>query len=67
MRDRLPVIRVPLRRGEGDAALDLQSLVDQSCERGRYGRKINYAKQPEPPLPPEDSSWARDILSKAWA
>jgi len=61
LRERLPVIRIPLRRGERDAALDLQGLVDQSYERGRYGRKIDYTKPPEPPLPPEDWAWARDI------
>lgn len=50
LRERLPVVRVPLRRGDRDAALDLQELVDQSYERGRYERKIDYTKPPEAPL-----------------
>jgi hypothetical protein len=62
-RERLPVFGVPLRRGEPDAALDLQALVDQCYERGRYDRKIDYSKPPEPPLPPEDLAWARGIVS----
>jgi len=63
LRERLPIIRIPLRRGERDAALDLQSLIDACYERGRYGQKINYGKPPVPPLPSEDAEWTRTILS----
>ena len=63
LRERLPVIRIPLRRGERDAALDLQALVDAAYVHGRYGKKIAYAKPPEPPLPPEEAAWAREVLA----
>jgi hypothetical protein len=63
LRERLPVIRIPLRRGEPDTVLDLQALIDQAYEHGRYARKIAYAKPPEPPLPPEDLAWARELLA----
>lgn len=63
LRERLPSIRVPLRRGDPDVALDLQSLIDQCYERGRYGTVIRYEKEPEPPLPPEELAWAREILA----
>jgi hypothetical protein len=63
LRERLPVIRIPLRRGERDAALDLQALLDQCYERGRYGRKTDYSKPPEPPLPPEEWAWTREVLA----
>jgi Protein of unknown function (DUF4058) len=45
LRKRLPAIRVPLRRTDPDVALDLQVLVDQVCERGRYGSVIDYTKR----------------------
>jgi len=64
LRQRLPIIRVPLRRGERDAALDLQALLDPCYERGRYEDKINYSKAPEPPLPPEELAWARQLLNR---
>ena len=64
LRERLPIIRIPLRRGERDVALNLQSLVDAAYEHGRYGQKIAYATPPEPPLPPEEAAWARDVLDK---
>lgn len=63
LRERLPAIRVPLRRPDPDAALDLQILVDQCYERGRYASVIDYNKPPRPPLPPEETVWAKQIVS----
>lgn len=63
LRQRLPVIRIPLRRTDPDVALDLQSLIDQSYERGRFGTQIRYEKPPHPPLPDEEAAWAREILA----
>ncbi len=63
LRQRLPIIRVPLRRPDPDAALDLQLLLDQCYERGRYDSVINYSKPPHPPLPEEEAAWAREVLA----
>jgi hypothetical protein len=63
LRDRLSVIRVPLRRADPDAALDLQALVNQCYERGRYASAIDYSRPPHPPLPDEEAAWARETLS----
>ncbi|CAN5465268.1 hypothetical protein BH23VER1_BH23VER1_09010 [soil metagenome] len=61
LRDPLPVVRVPLRRREPDAALDLQELVDQCYARGRYW-KLPYDSDPIPPLDEADLAWARERL-----
>jgi hypothetical protein len=63
LRQRLPAIRVPLRRTDPDAALDLQSLVDDCYERGRYASVIDYSKPPHPPLPEEEAAWAKEALA----
>jgi len=63
LRERLPAIRVPLRHGDPDAALDLQALIDQCYERGRYASVIDYTKPPHPPLPEEEADWAAAVLS----
>ncbi|MCX6904099.1 MAG: DUF4058 family protein [Verrucomicrobia bacterium] len=63
LRQRLATIRVPLRRTDLDAALDLQSLIDQCYERGRYDSVIDYSRAPEPPLPEEEAAWAKEVLA----
>jgi len=62
LRERLPAIPVPLRRDDRDVALDLQSLIDQCYESGRYGDDIDYREGPDPPLPAEDAAWANALL-----
>jgi hypothetical protein len=63
LRQRLPAIRVPLRRTDPDAALDLQILIDQCYERGRYDSIIDYSRVPHPPLPDEEATWAKEMLA----
>jgi len=62
LRQRLPAIRVPLRPNEADVALDLQVLVDQCYQGGRYGSVIDYSRPPEPPLPSDEAAWAEELL-----
>jgi hypothetical protein len=41
--------------------LDLRELVDEAYERGRYDR-TDYRRLLDPPLSPEDSAWAAELL-----
>jgi hypothetical protein len=61
LRERLPAIRVPLRASDADVIADLQPLIDQCHERGRY-HLLNYRLELEPPLAPEDALWANQLL-----
>ncbi|PWU16779.1 MAG: hypothetical protein C5B50_12810 [Verrucomicrobia bacterium] len=61
LRERLPVIRIPLRPTDPDVVLDIQPLVDQCHERGRY-HLLDYGQSLEPQLAPEDAAWADQIL-----
>ena len=63
LRQRLPAIRVPLRRTDPDAALDLQLLIDQCYERGRYDSILDYRHPSQPPLPDEEAVWVKETLS----
>jgi hypothetical protein len=63
LRQRLPAIRVPLRRTDPDVALDLQALIDQCYERGRYDAVIDYTRPSRPPLPDEEAAWAKEVLA----
>lgn len=58
LRDRLPVIAVPLRTPHDDVPLDLQAALDTVYERAYYADAIDYARPiPSPPLLPADASW----------
>ncbi len=58
LRERLPGVRVPLRNGDPDIVLDLQSLVDQAYEAGAYGRALDYGRPLDEPLAADDAAWA---------
>ena len=61
LRERLPAIRVPLRPTDADVVADLQPLIDQCHERGRY-HLLNYRLDLDPPFPSEETAWVDGIL-----
>ncbi len=61
LRDRLPVIPVPLLTPDAAAAVDLQALLDTTYDEAVYEGKI-YRRRPEPPLPPDDAAWAAGFV-----
>jgi hypothetical protein len=65
LRERLPVIGVPLREGDPDAPLDLQELIARCYRNGRYEGTLAYERTPDPPLEPDDAAWADELLRSA--
>lgn len=65
LRERLPVLPIPLRPGEADVPLDLQSVLDAAYDRAAYGADTDYAIEPDPPLPAHDAAWADEVLRAA--
>lgn len=61
LRERLPAVRIPLRRTDRDVVLNLQELIDLCYQRGRYSA-IDYRKDPDPPLTGDDAAWADAML-----
>ena len=61
LRERLPIIRIPLRHTDADVTLDLQSLLEQTYRTGRYD-DIDYKEEAEPPLEGDDAKWADNLL-----
>ena len=62
LRDRLPVIQIPLRSPDGDLSLDLQQVCDLSYDRAAYDRTLDYQRDPNAPLSPTDAAWADALL-----
>lgn len=64
LRDRLPVIPVPLRPPHPDARLDLQGLLHRIYDAAGYALYI-YETSPSPALAPDDAAWARCLIPAA--
>ena len=61
LRDRLPVIPIPLRSHEPDARLDLQEVLNQVYDAAAYEDYI-YKGRPEPRLRKADGEWATQFV-----
>jgi hypothetical protein len=61
LRERLPIIPIPLRPRDADVYLDIQTLIDRSYENGGYD-DIDYHADPLPPLEGDDAAWADRML-----
>jgi hypothetical protein len=61
LRERLPVISIPLRPGDREVPLALQAILDQCYRNGGYD-DIDYRREPDPPLSADDASWAGILL-----
>ncbi|MFO0849532.1 MAG: DUF4058 family protein [Gemmataceae bacterium] len=60
--DRLPVVGVPLRSSDQDAALDLGTVLSDAYYRGALDGYLRYDRPPVPPLPPDLDAWADALL-----
>lgn len=61
VRDRLPVIAVPLTADMPAATLDLQAVLNLVYDRYYRGR-MGYSGPPSPPLSPADATWANGLI-----
>ncbi len=64
LRDKLPNVGIPLRPTDADVVCELQPLIDQCHERGRY-HLLDYRLPLDPPLAPEDATWAGQRLRQS--
>jgi hypothetical protein len=62
VRQALPEVPVPLRRGESEARLPLGTLLTDIYARAHYDLRLDYRQPPEPPLSPRDAAWADALL-----
>ncbi len=61
LRERLPLIPIPLRAPDPDAQIDLQEVLDDIYGKARYETYI-YDELPDPPLSPNDEAWALEFV-----
>jgi Protein of unknown function (DUF4058) len=63
LRDRLPLIPIPLRPPDADVFIDLEDLARRVYDLGRYGRTLRHDHRlPQAlPLQPKDRAWAEAL------
>ena len=64
LRERLPVVPIPLVAPDPDVALDLQAVLHHVYDLAGYAKYI-YRETPQPPLTPNDAAWARQFVPQA--
>ena len=57
VRQRLPLIPIPLKQPDPDVMIDLQAVFETTFERGRYARSIDYAADFAENTTPETREW----------
>jgi hypothetical protein len=62
VRERLPVVPVPLTPELGSVPLDLQAVFTRFYDETGYARRVNYEDPIDPPLSGEEEAWADEIL-----
>ena len=61
--DPLPVVAVPLRRGDADIALDLNACMKTIYDEAAYDLSIDYSQPPPPPAFDEETqAWLAALL-----
>lgn len=64
LRQRLPVIPIPLQDPHPDAELDLQAVLHRVYDAAYY-RDYIYDGSPWPPLAEEDAAWAGRVIGRS--
>ncbi len=59
----LPTIRIPLRRGDSDAILEMQKLITQAYFDGNY-EDTDYTEPLVPPFSAAEKRWLKARLKK---
>jgi hypothetical protein len=65
LRQRLPIIRIPLAENDADVRLDLQAVVERTYDEGAFAYQVRYDRPCVPPLSPEDQAWADEMIRQA--
>lgn len=63
VRNVIPDVTIPLRRGEPEPALALNQVLHDLYDRAGYDLAIDYGQPAEPPLAEADAEWAAQLIA----
>jgi len=58
----IPAFSLPLRTGDQEPVVDLQSLLNNIYDKSGYDLKLDYREDPMPPLNEADAVWLNALL-----
>lgn len=61
---RLPRIAVPLAGKDADVVVDIQALLNQCYDVGRFADRLDYRAECPPPVSKRSAKWIDDLLHK---
>ncbi|MBX2892328.1 MAG: DUF4058 family protein [Saprospiraceae bacterium] len=65
VRDKLPIVPVPLKSPDPDVRLDIGATLSEVYARSRYDLSVRYGNNPPPPTFSEEGlQWLRGILKE---
>lgn len=65
IRDKLPVVPVPLKSPDPDVLLDIGAAFNTVYDRSRYELSVRYDAEPAPPaFSEEDRQWLQELLKE---
>jgi hypothetical protein len=64
LQDVIPSFPLPLRSGDTEPVVDLQTLLSGVYDLSGYDLVIDYNKEPVPPLSESDATWADALLQE---
>jgi len=62
LQDVIPSFPLPLRAGDSEPVVDLQTLLNAVYDISGYDLVIDYTREPVPPLAEPDAAWADALL-----
>lgn len=63
LKSALPRVRIPVEHADEPLQIDLQEVFAELCDRAGYDRALDYSREIQPPLEPDDAAWAAQILT----
>ena len=60
----IPFYPLPLREGDTEPLLDIQTLINELYDEGNYDLVIDYTQEPVPPLSKDNGAWVDAILKE---
>jgi hypothetical protein len=62
IRDRFPLVPVPLGSAEQPVLLALKPCLDEAYDEAQFSREIDYNQPPPVPFNDQDAAWVQELL-----